>query len=205
MLPDLVDPDRQFALLHVAPDDRAAVAAVWALDETLGTIVARARDLLVGQMRLTWWHEALATAEDEAPRGQPILDALAGGPLLGASRLTPIVEGWEALLNPLPLPDHALLTYAAGRGATVFTAIAQLTDARVANEVGEGWALADFARRCSDPDTAARAWALAAARVATIPRDVPRPLRILARLAKADAAERRLVDRTRWRLLRAAW
>lgn len=205
MLPDLVDPDRQFALLHVAPGDRAAVAAVWALDETLGAIVARARDLFVGQMRLSWWREALSTmGEASVPRGQPILDALAAT-RVDASRLTAIVEGWEALLDPLPLPDDALLTYAAARGATIFEQIARITSDSPANTAGEGWALADFARRCSDVDTAARAWTMASARLTPLPRALPRALRILARLAQADVAARGLTRRTRWRLLRAAW
>jgi CPA2 family monovalent cation:H+ antiporter-2 len=37
---DLIDPDRVFALGHVPARHRAAVAAVWALDEQLGLIIA---------------------------------------------------------------------------------------------------------------------------------------------------------------------
>lgn len=202
---EIVNQDLRFALLHAAPPARDAMAAVLALDETLGAIVAHTRDLFVGQLRLTWWHEALSTLQPSEHRGQPILDALAASRQVEPLRLLPIVEGWEALLDPLPLPDAALLAYATGRGATLFDAISRLSCGVTASSAGEVWALAEFANRCSDADTVSRAWSIAAARPMSLPAGLPRPLRILARLAHADVVARARVERTRWRLLRAAW
>ena len=203
MLPAIVDPDRRFALLHVSKRAREAVHALWALDETLGQIVAGTRDLFVGQMRLTWWHEALTTLEPGARRGQPVLDALADVDSLDGSTLATLVEGWEALLEPLPLTADTLETFAAGRGRALFDATTLVAGGGTPSAAGEGWALVDFARKCSDDETAARAWSLAAPRLASIHGDLGRPLLVLARLAHADAEARRHVPRTAWRLLRA--
>lgn len=205
MLPDLVDPDRRFALLHVPLADRLAVHAIWAFDETLGRIVAGTRDAFVGQMRLTWWHEAVTTLKPGERRGEPILDTLAGQETIDAAALGRIVEGWEALIDPLPFDANTLLGFAAGRGGGVFDRTASILGGAPALQAGEGWALADFAKRCSDPGTAARAWSLARDRLAALPATVPRSLRILARLARADAAVEGQAARTRWRLLRATW
>lgn len=211
MIPELVDPDRHFAVRYAA-GARTAVEAIWAFDEMLGQIVAGARDPLVGQMRLTWWHEAVSTLRPGMRHGQPILDALASEPVIGPviepASLAAMVEGWEALLEPLPLGDEVLSTYAVGRGGTLFdltTAAAGLASARTTTAAGEGWALVDFAKRCSDPRTAARAWSLGRDRLQVVPRGLTRPLRILARLARADAQLGPQAERTRWALLRAAW
>lgn len=203
MLPAIVDPDRRFALLHVSKRAREAVHALWALDETLGQIVAGTRDLFVGQMRLTWWHEALTTLEPGARRGQPVLDALASTKTLNCTALARLVEGWEALLEPLPLIDDALLDHAVRRGATLFAQVATAVGGGQAPQQGEAWALADLAKRCSDVATADRAWALAQARAGPLPTGLARPLRILARLARADIERRGHADRTAWTMLKA--
>lgn len=205
MLPDLVDPDRRFALLHVPLANRLAVHAVWAFDETLGRIVAGTRDAFVGQMRLTWWHEAVTTLKPGKRRGEPVLDALAGQETIDTAILGRIVEGWEALLDPLPLDADALLEYAARRGGGVFDYVAGISGGTLVPAVGQGWALIDFAKRCSDPATAACAWSLAGERLRASPAGLARPLRILARLARADSEAQGQAARTRWRLLRATW
>ena len=64
----LSDPDRSFALDHVPTAQRDGVAALWALDEHLGQLVASTTQPPLGQMRLLWWREALETGA----RGQPL-------------------------------------------------------------------------------------------------------------------------------------
>ena len=203
MLPEIADPDRQFAARYVPRAHLASVQAVWSFDEVLGQTVAGARDLFVGQMRLTWWHDAVSTPR--AGRRHPVLDALSAAGVKPRS-LAAMVEGWEVLLEPLPLGEAVLSTYATARGGTLFGLTASLLGvAPITAAAGEGWALADFSRRCSDRDTAARAWSLARERLTARPPGLPRPLRILARLARADALLGAPVERTGWRMLRAAW
>ena len=207
MVTATLDPDRQFALVHVPPPARAAVLAVWELDVRLGAIVAATTQPMVGQLRLTWWHDALS-ALPAAPVGEPLLAALGSEVVpagISGTQLAALVEGWEYLLDPLPLPDDVLLAYA-GRGGAVFTITAALMGTASVERVGEGWALADFAGRCSDADTAARAYALASERLSperSATSSLPRSLRVLMRLSRGDAAARGRLTRTRWRLLAA--
>lgn len=204
---EALDPDRTFALTHVPGVIRPAVEAVFALDVRLGTIVASTTQPMVGQMRMTWWHEALTTLNAGEERGEPVLDALAGSVIghqgIDGAMLARLVEGWEVLLDPLPLGEEALATYADARGTALFGLVAALLGQQSGGgHAGRGWALADFAWRCSDVETAAGARALAGdamdgARLG----DLPRPLRILTRLAVADIRHGAPVPRSFWRLL----
>ena len=205
-----MDEDRDFALIHAPADRRAALTALWRLDATLGRIVATTTDSMVGQMRLTWWHDAISKLPGEPTSGQPELEAIMGdviGPLgIEASDIAALIEGWEALLDPLPLEEAQLMEYAAGRGGHLFALTGRLLGAETQAGAGEGWALSDFAHRCSDPATASRAYALARRELdrARIGR-LPRPLRILARLANMDAIGDAKLPRSRWALLKSNW
>jgi 15-cis-phytoene synthase len=196
------DPDLAFALQHVPAGQRAAVAALWALDEQLGQIVATTSEPMVGQMRLLWWREAL----ESAVPGHPVLDGLTSLEAAGIDRasLAILVDGWEVLLDPLPLDAEQLGTYAEGRGTQLFALTSRILGRAPPANVGAGWALADFAFRCSDKVTSSRALDLARTALADVPlRHLPRPLRILVRLARGDVAEGKKTVRTPWKLLRS--
>jgi hypothetical protein len=118
--------------------------------------------------------------------------------------LARLIEGWEVLLDPLPLGAEALSTYADARGAALFGLIARALGGQSDDGAGRGWALADFAWRCSDAGTATRARDLAATALSSAKQGkLPRPLRILARLALSDVRNGAPVPRTFWRLLSA--
>ncbi|UVO53222.1 squalene/phytoene synthase family protein [Sphingomonas sp. SUN039] len=196
------DPDRAFALGHVPGAQRAAVAALWALDEQLGQIVASTTQPMVGQMRLLWWREVLISGVS----GHPLLAELTSVRACGidTEALGTIVEGWEELLEPLPLSEAQLAAYAAQRGTQLFALTAQICDVTCPAEAGAGWALADFGFRCSDPVTSSRALGLAREILATAePRRLSRPLRILVRLAQGDVTAGKKTVRSRWKLLRS--
>jgi len=184
--------DWAFAATHCARKTRSAFVVLGALDDALGRIVAGTTQSLIGQMRLTWWFEALTSLTPDSPsRHQPLLDSLrddviAGGRVCGGD-LAALVEGWEVLLDPLPFDDAVLGEHATGRGR-MFTLAAAVIGGAEDRDAGACWALADFAARCSDADTAARAWALARSHAAAAqPQRLARPLRILFRLAEGDA------------------
>jgi phytoene synthase len=150
-MPD-TDPASALALSY-ALDGRAAAAALLALDQRLADIVAKARDPLIGQMRLTWWREALEALDRAPPPAEPILRGLAelvlprgvSGVSLGA-----VVDGWEALLET-PLNEDAIERHGKS-GAALFVALATVTGARdpMAGEAGSGRALAVLARHLGD-------------------------------------------------------
>jgi 15-cis-phytoene synthase len=196
------DPDRSFALEHVANTYREPVTALWALDEQLGTIVASTTQPMVGQMRLLWWREAL----ESGASGHPVLAEMTSvfGRGIGAAAVGTMIDGWEELLEPLPLSEVQLAAFAAQRGTQLFTLTSQICDVTCPDEAGAGWALADFAFRCSDKVTSSLALAMAKERLASLDmRSVPRPLRILARLARIDVTAGKRVVRTPWKLMRS--
>lgn len=201
--------DQAFALTHIRVPERSAVAALWRLDVTLGRIVATTTQPMVGQMRLTWWHEALSSLTPETAPAQPELSALATHVLgcdgIAAIDLAAIVEGWEALLEPLPLGDAVLTDYAERRGGRLFALTARVLGVASDDDAGVGWALVDFGLRCSDRATASRALLLARDRFeGSTLSQLPRPLRILARLVEGDVRAGRRRPRTLWRLLRSS-
>lgn len=192
-------PERALALAAAPARHRAGLAALLALDDRLGAILRTTREPLVGQMRLTWWHEALVALDTAPAPAEPVLAAVAAEVLPGGvpgERLARQVDGWEALLEEEVPGEAAMLGFARGRGGELFGAAAALlgaTDAGIAR-AGEGWALADLSMNLSHPDAAARARTLAGERLAGlfVPRwsRAARPLGVLALLAEADLAGR---------------
>jgi phytoene synthase len=183
------------ALGYARPRDREALAALFALDARLGGIVRGTREPMVGQMRLTWWHEALIGLERGSAPAEPVLRALAAtviGRGVPGVDLAAMIDGWELLLDGPALADAVLVEFAERRGGRLFELAARLlgTDEAVAGS-GEGWALADLACHWSDDATARRAGVLAGERLGRRRWNrAGRPLGALALLAAADVQGR---------------
>ncbi|MFA5968941.1 MAG: squalene/phytoene synthase family protein [Sphingomonas sp.] len=195
-LPPGSDPERVLALSYAATDRRPDLASIWALDLTLGNIVRAARDMMVGQLRLTWWRDALLKLDHDSPPATPVLVALArmtNGKSVTGERLAGMIDGWEILLDPDFLDDAALDRYAVDRGAAMFkiAAMALACDDPRVGPAGEGWALADLARHTGDAALRKRAWAAAKFRLDPlfdVRWPVPlRPLGAITALARDDA------------------
>ncbi len=192
----IADPERALALSYVPRQGRAALAALWALDEMLGAILRSGRDPMVSQLRLTWWHDALCRLDQVPPPAQPLLMKLAGAVLpsgVTGAALAAMIDGWEVLVDPDPIPDDALVDYADARGGGLFAAAGVMLGSAhdPVRLAGQGWALVDLARHSGDPALAARALALAVPlldqAMAGRWHRAGRPMGMLARLAKMDA------------------
>ena len=187
-----LDPDRRLAIVHVAAARRPAVAALWRLDVTLGSVLARGRDPMVSRIRLAWWREALERLDRDPPPPEPLLQALARDLLpagVSGAELAKMEEGWCPLLEAGPLGAATLAGYAADRGGRLFRLTARLLggDEPAVDAAGEAWALVDLARRSADAVEAEAA--LAAAWRRRLPSSWParlRPLGMLAQLARRD-------------------
>jgi 15-cis-phytoene synthase len=117
------DPDVTIALAYARADLRKDFAALLALDAQIGKIVRTAKEPMLARIRLAWWREQLEGLEAAPPPADPILQAIRA--LLqrhdvNGGVLVPMVNGWETLLEELPLGEGALTDYAAGRGGTLF-------------------------------------------------------------------------------------
>jgi 15-cis-phytoene synthase len=206
-LPALRDDVRALALNFSPLGVRSELHALWALDEALGQVVRSTTEPIIGQMRLTWWHDRLCGLDSQDPVAEPLLAGLSALLLsldISGASLAGLVEGWEALLDPLPLSDSAIATHAVRRGAHLFQQSARILAATDdVDEAGKGWAAMDFAARCSDADTADRAQAYAAARLAGCAPPHAKPLRILTRLAQRSATRSRTAQPSRFAILRS--
>lgn len=191
----LADPERALAVSYAAAARREALAALWALDERFGAIVAGTSEAAIGEMRLLWWREALERPSGEAP-GEPLLraiDALVKPLEISGEEIGAMAEGWHALLGQ-PLDRADIERHARERGGRLFALSARVlgeAGEQWIERAGEGWALIDLARRTSDGANQALALDMARAVFASEPpRRWPRasrPLGALAVLARSDA------------------
>lgn len=190
-------PDRRIAVASAASADRPALAALFALDQRFGAIVRAARDPLVGQMRLTWWHEALTHLDAAPPPAEPLLQAIAADLMprgVSGHALAGLVDSWEMLLEGMTPDRPTLDRYAQARGGALFTMAGRLfADApAMLAPAGQGWALADLAAHSRDPALAAAAREAADAALAQALANrwrAARPLGVLALLARLDLGD----------------
>ncbi|MCM8730013.1 squalene/phytoene synthase family protein [Hephaestia sp. GCM10023244] len=190
------DPEQALAITYALRPHRAALTALFALDATLADVLRTTSEPMLGQMRLTWWYDALTRLDSAPPPAEPVLSALAATVLcegVSGADLAELVAGWEELLEP-DLDEAGLVRYAAERGGRLFTLTATISgvDRPAIAPAGEGWALADLAFHVSDPALIERARALAQVRLdgaaeADWPRAV-RTLGALVHLARLDLA-----------------
>jgi 15-cis-phytoene synthase len=184
---------QRIALAYSRLECREALSALFDLDDALGRIVSSTTEPMIGQMRLTWWHDRLASLEREAAApAEPILNALrdiVDSALMTGNALAAMVEGWEALLEPMPLDIDALQVFAQKRGEGLFVLAASICQNSVPNGLGAGWALIDFAMHCSDERTAVKALQLAGVYFSDTNISGPKPLRILSNVARAKAKQ----------------
>lgn len=194
----MIGPDAQLALAYAPAKSRAHYEALLGFDAALGQAFRATSEVGLIQIRLAWWRDQL----EEATAREPVIAALQAmirSHDVSVAALTRVIDGWAVLLDDPPYDDATLLEYARLRGGELFAVAAQLSGAVVGDEAGIGWALTDFARHCSDFDTAARALALARdhlrRKVAVCLPGPMRALAILTRFAEADC--QRAVDQQR--------
>jgi len=149
-----LQPLQRLIVAYARPADRDRYALLFALDARFAAIVRSTTEILIGQMRLTWWRDILTKPAAERPAGEPLVEKINRLEERGES-LAPLVtllDGWEVMLDDFPWDDRQFDSYAAGRGCGLFAfALADghpLDAARA--EQGRAWALWDFARHCSD-------------------------------------------------------
>lgn len=192
------NPERDLAFSYARAGSRGALVALFALDAALANILRTTREPIVGQMRLTWWHEALTRLDSGSPAAEPILQALASDIVprgISGARLAGMIDGWEELLDAETLDDAAIGRHAEARGGALFAMAGEILGARDTDPVvpaGKGWALADLGRHLSDRSIAERALGLAAAPLAEAGRvrwsRAARPLGALAQIARMNLA-----------------
>jgi len=188
--------ERNLVLAYVPAARRPALEALFALDDTLAEIVRTTSEPLIGQMRLTWWHDALGKLDTAPPPAQPVLEGVARDLLqqgIAGADAAAMIDGWDVLIEEAELDGDALRRFGEARGSTLF-ALASVGLGGAASSAiraaGSGWALADLARGLSNAAEASAARELALEQLrAGLVQSWPtalRPLGMLAHFARMD-------------------
>lgn len=145
------DPDRWLSSRFATdPQARADLLALYAFDRELARIPHAVTDPFMGEIRFTWWREALAEIDAGAPpRGHPLLVALADlarrrGLVL--SELEPVLDLHARTLDPEPFADEAAvaawLEGAASLAAAAVRVLDPAADPGLAAKAAQAWTLA---------------------------------------------------------------
>ncbi|MGR4863732.1 squalene/phytoene synthase family protein [Caulobacter sp. LARHSG274] len=102
-----VDPDRWLASRFIAdPKARADVVALYAFNYELARVAGGVSNALMGEIRLTWWREAMEEiAAGRPPRQHPTVEAAARAGYPPAA-LAEMAEARMADLDPAPFADE---------------------------------------------------------------------------------------------------
>jgi phytoene synthase len=155
-------PLQRLALAYAPAAAREPTLALLVLDQRLAGIVRNSHEPSLAQLRLAWWREQLQIDAAQWPRGEPLL-ALLKSWNGGHHAAVELVNGWEYLTGPAPLPAADLLAFANGRGAA-FAGLARVlgADPAPALQLGRQWALADLAAHVAHPEEQEKARSLLA-------------------------------------------
>ena len=114
------DRDRYLATLVLPDKERTAITALYAFNADIASVRDRAKEAAAGEIRLQWWHDALAGDGHGTVRANPLADALldvvaAYG--LPVPALIRMIEARRFDLYDDPMPD--LSTFEGYAGETV--------------------------------------------------------------------------------------
>ncbi|WP_394763635.1 squalene/phytoene synthase family protein [Phenylobacterium sp.] len=145
-----VDPDRWLSSRFIVDAEvRADVIALYAFDHELARAPRVASNALLGEMRLTWWREALEEIFEGRPvRHHPAAQALAQAVArrgLGREALETLIDARYRELDSTPMTEPELLDWARDTGGMVAQLAAQMldpaTESKMALAGGSAWAL----------------------------------------------------------------
>jgi phytoene synthase len=132
-----VDPDRWLSSRFIAdPATREDVLAIYAFDHELARAPRIASNPLMGEIRLTWWREALDEIFQNRPvRHHPTAQALAEVVQrhgLAREPLEAMIDARYRELDATPMSENELLDWARDTGGLAAQIAAQILDPRSA-------------------------------------------------------------------------
>lgn len=150
------DNDRFVTALFAPAAARERLFALYAFNLEVARIREQARERLLGEIRLTWWREAIAGLYEGRPPGEPVITALATAlaarPLRRADFDRLIDARFADFSDAAPVDLAALIAYVdATAGAPVQLALQALgadgeAAAAAGRHVGIAWGLTGLAR-----------------------------------------------------------
>lgn len=128
--------DRDLVRLYWPVELRPAFDALFAIDEAMGDVVARATEPSLAGIKLAWWRERLEELDQGKVPAEPRLQAAAAELLargISGAMLAELEAGWAELLVQQPDPERVL-----ARGHVLFAIGARLLDADFSSLMSAG-------------------------------------------------------------------
>jgi len=150
------DPDRYLCALFAQPDQRAGLLALYGLDHELARVALSPSESLIGEMKLTWWRDAVADLGASPPkvRRHEVTEGLArlGGRIEPAD-LMPLIEARFDDISARPFADlEDVLAYVDATAGVLVRLSLRLVDAtdsvspELARAAGRAWGLTGLLR-----------------------------------------------------------
>jgi phytoene synthase len=145
-----LDPERWLSSRFIAdPAARADAMAVYAFDYELARAPKVASNVLMGEIRLTWWREVLDEVFEGRPvRQHPTAQALGAAIVrhsLPREPLEAMIDARYRELDPAPMNLSDALEWARGSAGGAARAVALILDPKAdlarAERAGEAWAI----------------------------------------------------------------
>ncbi len=138
-------PPQRLALAYAPKNVRVAFGLLLEFDAKVRGIVLNANEILIGQLKLAWWREAVLADPSQRPKGEPLLARISNlteqdvGP-----DLEMLLTAWEELLVGEG-SVRTLQAFAQARGTAIFGGYMRLIGAGVdVEDAGTQWALRDL-------------------------------------------------------------
>lgn len=135
-----LDYERYLGCLFADESDRAPLMALHALNAELGRVRESVSEAMLGQIRFTWWREAIEGLSQGQVRAHPVIEALAPAIEMGRLSAPDLADMIEARIADLyedgPADQAGLKDYALRTGGTLmrqaigFAELDKLTDAQ---------------------------------------------------------------------------
>ena len=148
------DPDRRLAALFAPAPVRARLFALYAFNHEIARVSEAVSEPLIGDMRLTWWRDAVSALCAEAPqvRRHDVTEALAPfASEIGETALTGLIEARRVEVDGDGLSDvEACLAHADATAGALIRIAAALSggapDDALISACGRAWGLTGLLR-----------------------------------------------------------
>ena len=139
--------DRDLVRLYWPAELRPAFDALFAIDDAMGDVVAKATEPALAAIKLAWWRERLEELDAGKVPAEPRLQAAAEDLLtrsIAGVSLAGLEDGWAAWLEPEP--DVKRVAKRGGRLFTMASSLLGVPDPMI-EEAGALYAMAHARRR----------------------------------------------------------
>jgi 15-cis-phytoene synthase len=139
-------PPARLAVAYAPHPFRGAFSLLLRFDARFASVVGKASEPMIGQMKLAWWRDALLRPSGARPKGEPLLSELGEfESQITASMVEQLVSAWEILLAEDQWSPETLNKFAGLRGSAIFETYADMVGVQYdVSSLGAAWAAEDL-------------------------------------------------------------